>query len=192
MSGPDGSNSVTRLLARWREGDADARDALVDRVYGELRRVAGRRLRGERADHSLSPTALIHETFIRLADRPVVDWQDRAHFFAVASNLMRRILVDHARARRAEKRGGGRRRVTLSVAEAMAEGESDLDLMALDEALDRLSALDPRQGRIVELRFFAGLSIEETAEVLQVSSGTVKREWRVARAWLYHALQSAG
>jgi RNA polymerase sigma factor (TIGR02999 family) len=182
------ANAVTRLLLAWSGGDAGARDALLPLVYHELRRVARQHLRHERPGHTLQPTALVHEAYMKLVDLRRLRWQGRAHFFAVAARLMRRILVDHARGRAAAKRGGGRRMIALQgLGEASPEPE--LDVVALDEALARLAALDPRQERIVELRFFAGLDVEETARVLGISPATVKREWRTAKAWLYRELR---
>jgi RNA polymerase sigma factor (TIGR02999 family) len=179
---------VTGLLVAWRDGNPQALDELIPIVYAELRRIARQRLRGERSGHSLQPTALTHEAFLRLFGARQVDWQDRAHFFAVASQLMRRILVEHARNRGAAKRGGGATRVTLDEVDAPAES-ADVDVVALHEALARLEAVDPRQSRIVELRYFGGLSIEETAEVLGASPATIKRDWRVAKLWLRRALE---
>jgi RNA polymerase sigma factor (TIGR02999 family) len=182
------ANAVTRLLLAWSDGDPAARDALLPLVYPELRRVARQRLRHERPGHTLQPTALVHEAYMKLVGLRRMRWQDRAHFFAVASRLMRRILVDHARRRAAAKRGGGRSALTLRGGEG-GSPETELDLLALDEALARLAVLDPRQERLTDLRFFAGLDVEETAEVLGVSPATVKREWRTAKAWLYRELR---
>lgn len=156
-------------------------------VYGELHRLARRYLRRERSDHTLQSTALVHEAYLRLVDQKGVQWQNRAHFFAVAAQMIRRILVDHARTHNAEKRGGGACKLALDEAIAVPQ-RRDLNLVALDEAIDGLAAIDPQQGRIVELRFFGGLSIEETAEVLSISPATVKRDWAVAKAWLYRDL----
>jgi RNA polymerase sigma factor (TIGR02999 family) len=181
------SEDITALLVAWNRGDRDAFDALVPHVYGELHRLARRALRRERPGHSLQTTALVNEAYVRLIDVGRVRWQDRAHFFAMSAEIMRRILVDFARARQRAKRGGGAQRVTLDEGVAVA-GERDVDLVALDEALDRLAAEDPRKGRVVELRFFGGLSVEETAEVLGVAPITVMREWRTARIWLKDAL----
>jgi RNA polymerase sigma factor (TIGR02999 family) len=174
---------VTQLLARWSVGDRAALDRLVPAVYGELRRMAARYLRKERPQHTLQPTALVHEAFVKLVDQRDVRWQNRAHFFGVAAQLMRRILVDHARERDAEKRGGGAACVPLSDSLAIAPSDH-IDILAVDDALNRLGEIDPDQVRIVELRFFGGLTVEETAEVLGWSPGSVKREWRVAKAWL--------
>ncbi|HEY3043676.1 MAG TPA: sigma-70 family RNA polymerase sigma factor [Vicinamibacterales bacterium] len=177
------TSEVTQLLARWSVGDRAALDRLVPAVYGELRRMAARYLRKERPQHTLQPTALVHEAFVKLVDQRDVRWQNRAHFFGVAAQLMRRILVDHARERDAEKRGGGAACVPLSDSLAIAPSDH-IDILAVDDALNRLGEIDPDQVRIVELRFFGGLTIEETAEVLGWSPGSVKREWRVAKAWL--------
>lgn len=181
------SNSVTQLLARWNGGDTAARDALVPLVYGELRKIARRCIAGQRSDHTLQPTALVHEAYLRLARHDSADWRDRVHFFAIAAQMMRQILVDHARKRASLKRGGNA--VTILVEDAQpASPEKNLDLLALDDAMKQLAALDPRQSQIVELRFFAGLSIEETAEVVNISPATTKREWATARLWLYRAM----
>jgi RNA polymerase sigma factor (TIGR02999 family) len=185
-----GPNEVTRLLIDWSNGDAEAFEKLMPLVYSELRRLAGRYLRQERSNHTLESTALVHEAYLRLVDQKRVQWQNRAHFFGVASQLIRRILVDHARAHQAVKRGSGA--FKLSLDEAVAEAEKrDLDLVALDDALNSLADLDPQQSRIVELRFFGGLSIEETAEVVHVSPATVKRDWSSAKAWLYREMTRA-
>ena len=177
------SHNITHLLKEWSAGDRQALDRLTPLVYEELRHQAARYLRRERPDHTLQTTALIHEAYLRLIDAKDVNWQSRAHFFAIAANLMRRILVEHARRRDADKRGGSQVRVQLDEALAVAN-EADVDLLAIDEALDRLAAIDPQQARVVELRFFSGLSVEETAAALGVSPKTVKRDWSVARAWL--------
>lgn len=184
MSSPD---EVTRLLRAWRSGDAGALDELAPLVYAELHRLAESRIRRERADHTLQATALVHEAYLRLAGTDAPDWQDRAHFFAVAARMMRRILVDHARARGGPRRGGTVRKVSLEEAAVLADDRT-ADILELDEALGRLAVFDPRQHQVVELRFFGGLSVEETAEVLGLSPITVKRDWRVARAWLYAEL----
>jgi RNA polymerase sigma factor (TIGR02999 family) len=178
---------VTRLLQRWSVGRQDALDQLVPVIYGELRRLAASYLRRERADHTLQPTALVHEAFLKLVDQRDVRWQNRAHFFGIAAQLMRRILVDHARAHGASKRGAGERPLSLDEA-LVAAPSSDVDLLALDEALTRLAAIDSQQSQVVELRFFGGLTMEETAEVLHISPATVGREWTLARAWLYAEL----
>jgi RNA polymerase sigma factor (TIGR02999 family) len=179
---------VTELLLSWSRGDEESRDRLIPLVYDDLRRLAASYLRRERPDHTLGATALVHETYLRLVDQKRVSWQNRAHFLAVSAQLMRRILVDHARSRQAAKRGGGVCRLTFDEKVGYAD-LPDLDLAALDEALTALTALDPEQGRIVEVRFFGGLSIEETAEALGLTPARVKREWNVARAWLYRRLK---
>jgi RNA polymerase sigma factor (TIGR02999 family) len=186
--GSDPSKEVTRLLANWNRGDADAREALMPVVYGELRRLAASYLRRERSDHTLQPTALVHEAYLRLVDQKNVQWQDRSHFFAITAQLMRRILVDHARGHLADKRGSGAPKVPLTEAIIMSQ-ERPAELIALDESLTRLAAVDPQQGRVVELRVFAGLTVEETAEVLQISPATVKRDWSMAKAWLLQETQ---
>jgi RNA polymerase sigma-70 factor (ECF subfamily) len=185
---PDSSGDVTRLLAALSEGKQDVAPVLVPLVYNELRRLAEYHLRKERPDHTLQATALVHEAYLKLVDKPDARWQDRAHFFAVAAQAMRRVLMDHARARRGPKRAGAQAAVTLDEARLKAD-EPPLDLVALDLALERLTARDAQQGRVVELRFFGGLTIEETAEVLGISAATVKREWAMARAWLRRELQ---
>jgi RNA polymerase sigma factor (TIGR02999 family) len=177
------STRINRLLADWGQGNEQAREALIPLVYKELRRQARRHLRGERADHSLESAALVNEAYLRMVRQESPRWQNRAHFFGMAAQLMRHILVDHARNRLAAKRGAGVPRLALDPELAPA-AKPELDLVALDDALGKLAALDPQQGRLIELRFFAGLSIEEAAIVLGVSPATVKREWAVARAWL--------
>jgi RNA polymerase sigma-70 factor (ECF subfamily) len=181
------TNRVTQLLMDWSSGNKAAHDELLPLVYDELRRLARRYMRREGPGHSLQTTGLVNEAYLRLVDQKNVRWQNRAHFFGIAAQLMRRILVDHARARHRVKRGGGTLQVSLHEAEAISP-ESSTDLLALDEALVRLAEVDGRKSRIVELRFFGGLSIEETAEVLQVSPGTVMHDWTLAKAWLYRAL----
>jgi RNA polymerase sigma-70 factor (ECF subfamily) len=174
---------VTQILQEWNaSGDASAR--LMPLVYDELRRLAQNYLRRERPDHTLQPTALVHEAYLRLADQSRVEWQNRAHFFGVAAEMMRRILVDHARMHASEKRGGRGRRLSLDEASFLPE-ERAADLLALDEALKQLAITDARKSRVVELRFFGGLSVKETAEVLGVHTATVERDWVVAKAWLY-------
>lgn len=180
--------AVTQILRDWGEGDQQALDKLMPLVYRELRRLAQHYLRGERSDHTLEPTALVHEAYLRLVDQRGVTWQNRAHFFGVAAQLIRRILVDYARRHRAAKRGGCVPKITLEQAVIGSEERAE-DVVALDEALSRLATLDPRQGRIVELRYFSGLTLEQTAEVLGISPATVKREWSVARAWLYRQIR---
>jgi len=179
--------NVTQLLVDWGNGDKEALDRLVPIVYDELRRQAARYLRHERAGHTLQTTALIHEAYLRLIDQKNVQWQNRAHFFGIAAQLMRRILVDHARTRKRAKRGGSGIRVPLEDAVAIARAP-DLDVVALDEALNRLAEIDEQQGKIVELRFFSGLTVEETAEVLGISPATVKRDWSMAKAWLHREI----
>jgi RNA polymerase sigma factor (TIGR02999 family) len=183
------SHDVTQLLVSWSEGDPKALEALTPLVYDELRTLAGRYLRRERPDHTLQSTALVHEAYLRMVDQRQVRWQNRAHFFGVAAQIIRRILVDHARSHKAEKRGADA--VKLSLDEAMAvPQERQVDLVALDDSLNSLASFDVQQGRIVELRFFGGLSIEETAAVLGVSPATVKRDWAMAKAWLYRDMTS--
>lgn len=175
---------VTQLLARWSDGDQAAREALIPLVYDELRRIARHFLARQRSDHTLQSTALVHEAYMRLVGRTSVHFENRAHFFAVASQLMRRILVDHARKHSAAKRGGNN--LTLLLDESLAlPAKPEVDLVALDSALSTLATLDRRQADIVEMRFFGGLSIDETSHVLGVSSATIKREWMTARTWLY-------
>lgn len=181
------STDVTRLLAAWRAGDAAARDRLVPLVYGQLRRMAHGYMRDERRGHLLQTTALVHEAYLRLVDVTRVDWRSRNHFFAVSAQMMRRILVEAARRRHADKRGGDATHVALDEC-AVGAGEPSMDVLALDEALERLTTLDARKARVVELRYFAGLSVEETANVLEVSAETVMRDWRMARLWLRREL----
>jgi len=184
---PASPNQVTELLARWSHGEEAAREKLVPLVYDELRRVARRCLAGQPQDQTLQSTALVHEAYLRLVGRSEVHWQNRVHFFAVAARLMRGILVDHARMRHAAKRGGSN--LTLTLDDALAPlKQRELDLVALDDALNALATLDPKQGQLVELRFFAGLSIEDTSHVMGLSPATVKREWATARAWLYREM----
>ena len=178
---------LTGLLRAWGDGDLEARDRVLSIVYQDLRGQASRYLRRERAGHTLEPTALVHEAYLRLVP-PREPWQSRAHFFAVAAQAMRRILVDHARRRASIKRGGALTRVTLEAGMAVG-GQREVDLLALDEALEQLSELDPRQAQIVELRFFGGLSIEETSAALGASPTTIKRDWSLARAWLHRKLR---
>ena len=178
---------VTQLLLDWGNGNRQALEKLTPLVYDELRRLASRYLRRERKDHTLQSTALVHEAWLRMVDQRQIHWQNRAQFFGLAAEMIRRILIDHARNRQAAKRGDGA--IKLSLDEAMATPDSrDFDLVALDDALAGLARLDPQQSRLVELRFFAGLSVEESAAVLGVSTATVKREWAAAKAWLYRAL----
>jgi RNA polymerase sigma factor (TIGR02999 family) len=187
---PNAPRDVTRLLSAIREGDRSGLEQLIPVVYQELRDLAAHYIRRERPDHTLQPTALVHEAYMRLAghvEQHGADWRDRAHFFGVAARVMRQVLVDHARAHQAAKRGSGQARVTLSEGVRIVEDET-VDLLALDVALTRLASLDADQARLVELRFFAGLTVEETAEVVGRSSTSVKREWRAARAWLHREL----
>src|SRR5688572_12347775 len=190
----DGSTDVTGLLLAWSAGDQGALDRLLPAVYAELRRQARLALRHESAGHTLQPTALVHEAYLRLVDQRQARWESRGHFFAVAAQAMRRILVDHARARRRAKRGGGAVVVALSDADAEAAdgltgaAAAGVDPIDLDDALTRLAAVDPAKARLVELRYFAGLSVPEAAEALGVSRATVGREWAVARAWLRREL----
>jgi RNA polymerase sigma factor (TIGR02999 family) len=186
---PASSERVSKLLLNWGQGDQGAREALIPLVYDELRRLARRYLRRERPDHTLQSAALVNEAYLRLIRQEQPQWQNRAHFFGVAAQLMRHILVDHARNRAAAKRGAGAPRLTLDPDIALPQ-ERDVDLIALDDALNQLAALDPQQSRLVELRFFGGLSIEETSVVLGVSPATVKREWATARAWLQREMRN--
>jgi RNA polymerase sigma factor (TIGR02999 family) len=179
----DEATGITELLVAWSEGRRDALDRLVPLLYEDLRRLAAGYMRHESPGHSLQPTALVHEAYVRLIDQRQVHWRNRAHFFGVAAGMMRRILVDHARSRRADKRGGAWDRVTL-VEDQVAGGAQEIDLLALHESLERLAAFDPRQARIVELRYFGGLTIEEAADVVGISEATVVRDWTIAKAWL--------
>jgi RNA polymerase sigma-70 factor, ECF subfamily len=188
MSKPP-SSDVTTLLAELRRGDEKARDQLVTLVYPELKRIAARYLREERPDHSLRPTGLVHEVYLRLIGSDQATWQNRAHFFAAVARQMRHLLVDYARARNARKRVDGNVRISLDDVQATTEPR-DEDLVALDEALSRLEQIDPRASRIVELRFFTGLGERETAEALKISLATLKRDWSFAKAWLYDQLRS--
>jgi RNA polymerase sigma factor (TIGR02999 family) len=178
---------VTELLQQWSDGRQDALDRLLPTVYSELRQLAASYLRRETREHTLQATALVHEAFLKLVDQRAVRWQNRAHFFGIAAQLMRRILVDYARARGAAKRGAGESHLSLDEALVMAAAR-DVDLLALDELLTRLAVVDPQQSRIVELRFFGGLTMDETAEVLQISPATVGRDWTLAKAWLHAGL----
>ncbi len=185
--GPD--DDITALLQSWKRGDREALERLAPKVYAELRRIAARALAGERRDHTLQSTALVHEAFLRLVDQRNVDWQSRSHFFGLAAQLMRRILVDHARRVGRAKRGGGMPVMSLEAAGEIADSASNTaDVFLLDTALRKLEAFDATQGRIVELRFFGGLTIEETADLLGLSPMTIKRDWAVAKAWLYREL----
>ena len=182
------SPEITEKLRQWSDGKQEALDALLPLVYEELHRQAARYLRRERIGHTLQTTALIHETYLKLVDQREVDWQNRAHFFGIAANAMRRILVDYARQRHRAKRGGADETLPLDAVTLAVSEEKSVDLEALDEALTRLAELDERQARIVELRYFSGLSIKETAEVLHISPATVKKDWKSAKAWLYQEI----
>ena len=190
---PEGTPSdVTGLLLSWSNGDASAAERLLPAVYDDLHRQAARAMRREGDDHTLQATALVHEAYLRLIDQRRVQWRNRSHFFGIAAQAMRRVLVDHARGRLAAKRGGGMKQLTLSgVDEAAAQADEGVEVLALHEALERLAQLDPDQARLVELRYFGGLTIEETAEALGVSPATMKREWAVARAWLRRELATS-
>lgn len=183
-AGPD----ATAILDQLAAGDASAADRLMPLVYDEIRAIAGAMMRHERSDHTLDPTALVHEAYVRLADQNRTEWQGRAHFLSVAATVLRRVLVDHARERNAAKRGGGWQRVTLTDADASAATPLDVDVLALDDALTRLAALHERQSRVVTLRFFGGLTSIETAHVLGVARATVADDWTIARAWLSREL----
>jgi len=185
MADDKGSGTpITQLLIAWSDGRREALENLVPLVYEDLRSMAARYMQREPAGHALQPTALVHEAYMRLIDQRQVKWRNRAHFFGVAAGMMRRILVDQARLRRAEKRGGGWERVTLVGDEVAVDGPNQVDVLALRESLERLAAFDPQQERIVELRYFGGLTIEEAAEVVGISEVTVVREWTIAKAWL--------
>jgi len=179
---------ITARLIAWNSGDTGARDDVIEAVYQELRRMADRYLRFESPGHTLQPTALVHEAYLRLIDQTKVSWQNRAHFFGVAAQMMRRILVDHARTKQRDKRGGPSRKLSLDEAMDVSK-ERAADLVALDSALASLTEIDARKSRVVELRFFGGLSVEETAEVLAVSPQTIMRDWKLAKAWLYQELK---
>jgi RNA polymerase sigma-70 factor (ECF subfamily) len=186
MQPPEG---VTQLLVDWSKGDQAALDRLMPLAYSELRRLAGNYLRRERQGHTLQPTALVNEAYLKLIDQKNAKWQSRAQFYGVAAQLMRRILVDHARQHRAAKRGGSdQQRLSITSAGQLAQ-KPELDLLALNEALEELATIDPQQSRIVELKFFGGLSIEETAEVMGIGHATVERDWKMARAWLRRKLE---
>jgi RNA polymerase sigma factor (TIGR02999 family) len=187
---PD-QTDVTRLLLDLTKGDSNAVNQLMPMVYDELRRIAGAHLRRERPGHTLQSTALVHEAYIRLIDQHNVEWRNRAHFFAIASRMIRRILVDHARGVHAAKRGAGAPKLSLDEALGVPDGR-DLDLVALDDAMETLAKIDPDQVRLIELRYFAGLTIEEAAEVMKISPATVSREWNTARAWLLRELVRGG
>jgi RNA polymerase sigma factor (TIGR02999 family) len=178
---------ITERLIAWGSGETSALDDVMRAVYQELRRMADHYLRLERPDHTLQPTALVHEAYLRLIDQRKVSWQNRAHFFGVAAQMMRRILVDHARTKQRGKRGGAARKLSLDEVMNLSQGRA-ADLVALDDALKALAEIDPRKSQVVELRFFGGLNVEETAEVLDVSPQTVLRDWKMAKAWLYQEM----
>jgi RNA polymerase sigma factor (TIGR02999 family) len=184
------SKEVTVCLKAWSGGDREAADRLMMLVYDEMRKLAASYLLQQRSDHTLQPTALVHEAYMKLIDVSQVDWQDRAHFFAVAAQTMRHILVDHARRVAADKRGGGAHKISLNETVSFSNEQQDIDLLALDEALQKLAGQDEEQSRIIELRFFGGLTVEETAEVLKISPAIVKREWATTRAWLFRQLKT--
>ena len=181
-------HDVTQLLLKWSQGDQGAIDELLPMVYRELHKIAHRYLNKERGEHTLQTTALVHEAYIKLIDQTRVQWQNRAHFFGIAAQAMRRILVDYARTRKREKRGGDDVKLQLDEAAGVSTGEKSIDLVALDEALTRLSKFDERQAKVVELRYFSGMTEEETAEVLSISPATVRRDWNMAKAWLHSQL----
>jgi len=185
---PENLQEISVILKDWSEGNRASADRLLSLVYDELRKIAGQYLKKEKSDHTLQPTALVHEAYMKLIDISDISWNDRAHFFAVSANIMRHILVDHARAKLAEKRGGDAQRISLEDADSLSS-EPDIDLLAVDEALNELAKFDEQQSRIVELRFFGGLTIEETAHVAGISPATVKREWAMAKAWLHRKLK---
>ena len=182
------TQDITGILRAWHDGNREALDTLLPIVYDELRRQAHRYLRNERKGHSLQTTGLIHEAYLRLTEQRSIEWESRTQFFGIASNLMRQILVDYAKAKHRLKRGGKADNLPLEEAFLVTTEETNVDLLAMDEALNRLAEMDEQQSRIVELRYFSGLSIEETAEVLSISASTVKRDWNVAKAWLKHEL----
>ena len=184
-----GQPEITRILRAWSGGDREAVDDLMPLVYDELHKVAARYLRKQRQDHTLQPTALVNEAYLKLIDISSVSWQDRAHFFAVASQTMRHVLVDHARSKNRDKRGGGAQKLSLDEAVSFSKNQ-EVDLLALDESMRELAVMDEQQSRIVELRFFGGLTVDETAVVLHISPATVKREWRIAKAWLHNRMIS--
>ena len=183
------SNDITRLLRAARAGDSRAGDELLPLVYSELRRIAAAHFRQERPNHTLQPTALVHDAYLRLSKESNIDWRDRVHFFSIASRVMRRILVDHARRHRAAKRRGNQSNIGFDEALEPARKPRSVDVIALDLALDRLAKVDPRQVQVVEMKFFGGMEEQEIADVLGISSRTVKRDWQVARAWLYQQLE---
>jgi len=182
------THDVTQLLVELTNGNKEAATKLIPLVYDELHRLARRQMRGERGDHTLQATALVNEAYLKLVENRPLQWQNRAHFFAVAAQTMRRILIDHARSHLRQKRGGGKKMFALDEGLVFSP-EQSMELVQLDQSLDRLARLDPRQSQIVEMRFFAGLTVEETAEVLHISPKTVKREWSIAKAWLHGDLR---
>jgi len=186
---PNSPQEVTQLLLDWNDGNQNALERLMPLVYKELRRLAHQYLRKERSGHTLLTTDLVHEAYLKLIDQKRVHWQNRAHFFGIAANLMRRILVDHARGRKRVKRGAGAQRVSLNEATLMSRS-SEVDILAIDEALTKLAQLDARKARVVELRFFGGLEVEEAAEFLKLSPVTVLRDWKMAKAWLHRELSN--
>ncbi len=186
---PQSDRPITTLLHEWQEGNSQAFDQVIEFVYQDLHRRAAAYLRSERPEHSLQTTGLVHEAFIKLVDKKEIDWQDRNHFFAIAAQAMRRILVDYARGRKREKRGGKYEDLPLEEVTYRYATESSVDLVALDEALQRLAEFDERQAQIVELKYFGGMTLDETADILGVSRVTVKRDWQIARAWLRQQLQ---
>jgi RNA polymerase sigma factor (TIGR02999 family) len=188
VSPPVSTRHVTRLLIDWRQGNQAALDELLPLVYNELRHLAQARLRQEPQGHTLQATALVHEAYVRLVDLDRLTLSDRAHFFAMAARVMRQVLVDHARRKRSDKRGGGATRITLIGVSAAAPGHSDVDVIDLDSALEELAALDERMARVVEMKFFVGMTLDETAEALQVSHATIERDWAMAKAWLFRRL----
>ncbi|HKX84823.1 MAG TPA: sigma-70 family RNA polymerase sigma factor [Pyrinomonadaceae bacterium] len=188
IPGQEGQNNVTELLREWTEGRTAAMDELLPYIYNDLHRRAAAYLRRERINHTLQPTALVHEAYLRLVDQQRVEWKSRGHFFAVAAQAMRRILVDHAKHRNREKRGGAFEDMRIDGGFDLAATEKGIDIEALDEALSRLAAVDPEQERLVELRYFAGLSLEDAAAAMNVSRATAAREWQVAKAWLFREL----
>jgi len=186
---PQDTPPITQLLQKWRHGEQDAFDEVIQYVYNDLRRRATAYIRNERDGQSLQPTGLVHEAFIKLVDKRAIDWQDRNHFFAIAAQAMRRILVDRVRTKRRDKRGGVQDDLPLDEAQTISADGDRIDLVALDEALSALAVFDERQARIVELKYFGGMTLEETAELLDISPATVKRDWQIARAWLRQQIE---
>jgi len=186
---PSESVDVTKLLRAWGSGDKEALDALTPRVYNELRRMARRYMQNERAGHTMQATALVNEVYLRMVDVNGANWQDRVHFFAVSANMMRRILVDQARTRASARRGGGAHRLNLDDAPEVASPLRDREVIALDDALELLAGLDPRKAKVVELRFFGGLSVEETGQILGISEQSVMRDWKLAKVWLQREMK---